>query len=1394
MESGDTVDPGIAYWAHFASETTVTIQGTALTGENQTVSLESGWNMIGSPFETTMLSEVTLDGVAVGSSPLVETELFYYDETTGDYVPATILLPWKGYFIKVGAGAAGATLSMPNGGTIINPGQITGTATLQGLTDFTGITVRIPATSFQAVTDSAGLFTINNVPAGTWSVEASMTGYTTTTVTGIVVTSGQATSAGTIELLAESTQGPSISNFSPIADATVTTATPTISADFTDTGNGVDVSSAIILVNAVDVSSSSSITTSGFSYVPASPIADGSVDVSVTISDNSANSTTATNSFTIATAADPNQPTNIQATPCSNGTHTLLCVTWTAAENTNVNAYNVYVYHDTETYDAPYNGSRAIPVTRTTVGGLTPGESYGIEITGAQVDGSGALLQEYSHSARATKSTVATAGNQAVVSIRAIGEEDSGYAGRRIALSKQGTGLLKGLVSIPDAASVLKDQQGNQVASGTTEEFGWVEFVVAEAGQYDMVVTDDGGTPGDPGDDIYIDKQDISLTAGGKYVVPNAYLSTDGSGEYCGDGIINRCEQCDDGNRDDGDGCSWICEREDPSMHGGAICSDETWAAADSPHIVADYVLVRGFNDPTLTIEPGSVVKFYPGTGIFVGRDVQTDGALIADGTSGPITFTSNESAPAAGDWLGLMFLDGALPTSVLDNVTVEYAGGATASVSVDAPINRFKNSAISNGGGIGVAFGPAGYAVNGFEGNSVTGHAEHPVDVYPNYASYMLGSNVLTGNGSDLIRVQAGDVSTAGTWRNQGVPYEVVGQVNILEDITVENDVTVKAGADVAVGDFANRPVLTIGTGGLWEFGTGVKLEVGHEDSVNWDYGTLIANGATGAITFTSSASVPSSGDWVGVELGPRTEPTTSLDNVIIEYAGSATASLLVMDKVDKIQNSIIRNGAGVGVYFGSVGYAQNGFATNTVTGHAQNPITAYPGGVPYLLGGNTLTGNGDDTIIVESGISTAAGYWRNYGIPYQVNGDVTIDTVSPYNPTIFESGLNMTFAGSLFVETDLTFGSDITAEITGDVIVADFAVRPELTIGSGNTIKFGPGSTLNAGVDEGLTDYGNLIADGSGGAITFTSAAAVPAAGDWEGITFGTKAQAVSLLDNVTVEYAGSATASVTVMAHINKITNSSIINGSGIGVDFRDGGYAENGFATNTVTGNAQHPVNVYANYGKYILGGNALTGNGNDVMKVEADTVNSPVTWRNNGAPIEFQGDINFVEDSTFDENLTVVALGDIVSGEFAAMPVMTIGSGGTWKFAAGKKLYVGNESSNWDYGYLIADGSGGEITFTSNSDTPAAGDWMGIHLGPRTRPGTIINNCSILYGGANGYGNIYLNGTGTDATVTNNTIGYSSTYGVYVDVTSTFSSPDELTNAFTTNSSGDVFRE
>jgi immune inhibitor A len=96
------------------------------------------------------------------------------------------------------------------------------------------------------------------------------------------------------------TTPPTISSESPISGLIISVSRPTISATFSD-NIGVNPSSAVIKLDGATVTSSASVTTSGFSYTPPSPLSDGSHTVYIFVADTAGNDATLTSTFTVDT-------------------------------------------------------------------------------------------------------------------------------------------------------------------------------------------------------------------------------------------------------------------------------------------------------------------------------------------------------------------------------------------------------------------------------------------------------------------------------------------------------------------------------------------------------------------------------------------------------------------------------------------------------------------------------------------------------------------------------------------------------------------------------------------------------------------------------------------------------------------------------------------------------------------------------------------------------------------------------------------------------------------------------------------------------------------------------------------------------------------------------------
>jgi hypothetical protein len=325
---------------------------------------------------------------------------------------------------------------------------------------------------------------------------------------------------------------------------------------------------------------------------------------------------------------------------------------------------------------------------------------------------------------------------------------------------------------------------------------------------------------------------------------------------------------------------------------------------------------------PDITVSDGA--NFYFEGGQFrVGPS--SYGVVTIEATTTGVTFSSAQTNPAAGDWGGLYF-GGDADDSILEGVTVEYAGSGAASVYITQTKNlTFSDCTIENGGAAGLyGTGSADMSITDcsisdhasyglridnaelnadFTNNTVSGNGEEPLYIHPEYLRYLDSTSTFTGNTTDAILVDGGTVSTSGTWPLLDVDYNVVG------------DVTVNA---------TGAPHIVVEDGTTWSFDSTASLRV-HLASIE-AVGT-----STSGITLTSSDAAPAAGDWQGLVLGGNCTPSkVQLDYVTVAYAGgtasgnSDTAIYWACDG-GTISNSTISDSGGWGIY--------RWYATPTIT-----------------------------------------------------------------------------------------------------------------------------------------------------------------------------------------------------------------------------------------------------------------------------------------------------------------------------------------------------------------------------------------------------------------------------------------------------------------------------
>jgi len=301
------------------------------------------------------------------------------------------------------------------------------------------------------------------------------------------------------------------------------------------------------------------------------------------------------------------------------------------------------------------------------------------------------------------------------------------------------------------------------------------------------------------------------------------------------------------------------------------------------------------------------------------------------------------------------------------------------------------------------------------------------------------------------------------------------------------------------------------------------------------------------------------------------------------------------------------------------------------------------------------------------------------------------------------------------------------------------------------------------------GYSSSGSIIAVGTATEpITFTSSTDT-VAGIWQSLSFYINTISTARISYCVVERAGSGggRGAVSVADCRIKMDNCTVRQNALYGVYCSgNDGYFDD-FSNNTITSSGEYPVRIEADKVRTLGAGNMLTGNTKDGIMVQGGNVASTGTWLNHGVPYVAGGDV-YVSDAT-------------------SNPVLTIAAGVTVKMTRQTEFYVGYSAP----GGLIADGTAGEITFTSSVTPPSAGDWERLSFYNNSINSQCqLKNCKVEYAGGSGQGNIYIDDR--DPTITGCDIGYSSAYGIYL-TGSTYPDPVQLLadNTFHDNASGDV---
>ena len=275
------------------------------------------------------------------------------------------------------------------------------------------------------------------------------------------------------------------------------------------------------------------------------------------------------------------------------------------------------------------------------------------------------------------------------------------------------------------------------------------------------------------------------------------------------------------------------------------------------------YVITNSYIDindnAEVTIEPGVTMSMVENGYIRVGYD--TSGKLTAVGTEEkPITFTSNLTDKAAGDWQGIEFEQYASKSSALKNCHIEYAGGGDdGAVYVYYTAVAIDSCTITNSSSYGVLVNSNEDSwLTSFSGNVIKDTERYPLSCNAAAAGVVTADNELGEMGIEISGYQ---LTKKVTWQNLNVPYTIS---NSYLDINEGGSLTIMPGVTVLMTE-------------------NCLLRVGYDTE-----GKLVAVGTEEEpITFTSAMNDKYPGDWQGIEFEQYVGAGSILDHCKVLYGG---------------------------------------------------------------------------------------------------------------------------------------------------------------------------------------------------------------------------------------------------------------------------------------------------------------------------------------------------------------------------------------------------------------------------------------------------------------------------------------------------------------------------
>lgn len=220
-----------------------------------------------------------------------------------------------------------------------------------------------------------------------------------------------------------------------------------------------------------------------------------------------------------------------------------------------------------------------------------------------------------------------------------------------------------------------------------------------------------------------------------------------------------------------------------------------------------------------------------------------------------------------------------------------------------------------------------------------------------------------------------------------------------------VDRVITKECGVVPVTGDYSiEGATLTLQPGATLAFAEGAKLSVGYYEPAK-----LIVNGTAEApVTLTTSADKVA-GVWQGVHLFGKAN-RSSIEGVVVEYAGSKRGAIVVEAQDVSISGSTIRHAKGEAVEVAREGTVTIVGTTTESVGPVAMRVT--PSAAGGIAAGNTFPAGA--LVQIENGKVVADTTWADIGVPWLLTGPVQVNGEEGRRATLtVAAGAKLVFDG---------------------------------------------------------------------------------------------------------------------------------------------------------------------------------------------------------------------------------------------------------------------------------------------------------------------------------------------------------------------------------------------